>query len=88
MGWRYDQLDTALTLWITQQPMFFVATAPGVLDGHVTLSPKGDARTFRVLGPQQFAYLDVIGAAVTRSDDSTDIWGTCAIPASSTSNVC
>ena len=64
MGRTFDRLDETLTTWISQQPMFFVATAPSDLDGHINLSPKGDARTFRVLGPTQFAYLDLLGSGV------------------------
>ena len=64
MARTFEQLDDTLMTWIMQQPMFFVATAPGDLDGHVNISPKGDARTFRVLGPTRFAYLDLVGSGV------------------------
>ena len=64
MGRTFAQLDETLTTWINQQPMMFVATAPSDLDGHVNISPKGDARTFRVLGSTQFAYLDLVGSGV------------------------
>ena len=50
--------------WISQQPMFFVATAPTGADGHVNVSPKGDPCTFRVLGPRSFVYLDTVGSGV------------------------
>lgn len=45
------------------QPVFFVATAPLDLSGHVNLSPKG-LDTFRILGPRSVAYLDVFGSGV------------------------
>ena len=41
--------------------MFFVATAPATLDGHVNLSPKG-LDSFAVLGPREVAYLDLTGS--------------------------
>jgi hypothetical protein len=43
--------------------MFFVATAPRDDAGHVNVSPKG-LDTFRVLGPNRVAYLDLTGSGV------------------------
>jgi hypothetical protein len=43
--------------------MFFVATAPLGERGHINLSPKG-LDSFRVLGPQRVAYLDLTGSGV------------------------
>lgn len=43
--------------------MFFVATAPRADDGLVNLSPKG-LDTFRILGPNEVAYLDFFGSGV------------------------
>ena len=56
----FDRLSDELTQFITQQPLFFVATAPGT-GGHVNLSPKG-LDTLRVLTPKQVAYLDLTGS--------------------------
>lgn len=56
----FDALDEPLTEWITQQHVFFVATAP-VEGGHVSVSPKGHD-TLRVLGPTTVAYLDLTGS--------------------------
>jgi hypothetical protein len=39
-----------------------VATAPLAADGHVNVSPKGDLRWFRILGPREVAYLDFVGS--------------------------
>lgn len=64
MGRRYDELDDGLRAWIGAQPLFFVATAPTDIDGHVNLSPKGDAGTFRVLGPTTVAYIDLVGSGI------------------------
>ncbi len=47
--------------FIGRQHMFFVGTAPLSAEGHVNLSPKG-LDCFRVLGPQQVGYMDVIGS--------------------------
>jgi hypothetical protein len=58
----YDEIDDTIRAWIARQPMFFVASAPLAGDGHVNLSPKGPAGTFRVLGPRRVAYLDYVGS--------------------------
>ena len=62
MGKIYDGIDGKLEAWISEQPVFFVATAPTSTDGHVNVSPKGDAATFRVLGPHRVAFLDTVGS--------------------------
>lgn len=55
----FDALNEKHTAMIEAQPVFFVATA--AIDGRVNLSPKGyDA--FRVLSPNQVAYLDLGGS--------------------------
>jgi hypothetical protein len=58
----YDEIDERWALWIAEQPLFFVATAPLATDGHVNVSPKGPAGALRVLGPRQVCYLDVGGS--------------------------
>jgi hypothetical protein len=62
MGKVYDGIDDKLSGWMAQQQLFFVATAPLAGDGHVNVSPKGDLRWFRVLGPREVAYLDFVGS--------------------------
>jgi hypothetical protein len=47
--------------FIAKQKMFFVASAPLSLDGHVNLSPKG-SDSFRILSDHQVAYMDIIGS--------------------------
>ena len=54
MGRVYDTIDNATEQWLLKQPMFFVATAPNDLDGHVNLSPKGAAGAFRVVYVAKF----------------------------------
>ncbi|MCC6409810.1 MAG: pyridoxamine 5'-phosphate oxidase family protein [Planctomycetes bacterium] len=63
MGKTYDQLDDKLAEFLLAQHVFFVATAPLAADGHVNLSPKG-LDSFRVLGPREVAYLDLVGSGV------------------------
>lgn len=57
-----ERIDRRLQDWLLAQPMFFVATAPRSVEGHVNLSPKGMAGTFAVLGPHRVAYLDYFGS--------------------------
>src|SRR4051812_28034014 len=61
MGTPRASIDEALAQWFGRQHLFFVATSPLAADGHVNLSPKG-LDTFRVLGPNQVAYLDLTGS--------------------------
>ena len=63
MGKRYDTLNSDLQAWISQQKLFFVATAPLASDGHVNCSPKG-ADTFRILNDRVVAYLDLTGSGI------------------------
>jgi Pyridoxamine 5'-phosphate oxidase len=62
MGKVYEAIDEKLGAWIERQHLFFVATAPLAADGHVNMSPKGDLRWFRTLGPREVGYLDFIGS--------------------------
>jgi hypothetical protein len=64
VGRVYDTIDDSLQQWLLKQPVFFVATAPSDPAGHVNVSPKGGAGVFRVLGPRQVAYVDLIGSGV------------------------
>jgi hypothetical protein len=47
--------------FIGKQKMFFVATAPLSVDGHVNLSPKG-LDSFLVLSSNKVAYMDIVGS--------------------------
>jgi hypothetical protein len=64
MGRTYDAVDDALAAFLVRQPVFFTGTAPLGGDGHVSVSPKGLAGTFAVLGPSTVAYLDLTGSGV------------------------
>jgi hypothetical protein len=61
MAKLYPEIVDHLRDFIDAQPVFFVASAPLSPDGHVNLSPKG-LDTFRVLGPNRVAYLDLTGS--------------------------
>src|SRR5512135_3731648 len=64
MGRTYDQIDSRLAAFLDEQPVFFVATAPADLDGHVNLSPKGITGTFAIIDPLTVAYVDLTGSDV------------------------
>jgi len=61
MGKLYDEITPELHGWISNQQMFFVATAPLDAQGLINCSPKG-MDTFRIIGPTCVAYLDLTGS--------------------------
>jgi len=61
MGKTFSEIDDALRRFVERQPLFFVATAPTSVDGHVNCSPKG-LDSLRILGPTTVAYLDYTGS--------------------------
>jgi hypothetical protein len=63
MGKLYDAITPELADWLSQQRVFFVATAPLAADGLINCSPKG-TDSFRVLGPREVAYLDLTGSGI------------------------
>jgi len=62
MGKIHPEIDEKLAAWLESQHLFFVASAPLADDGHVNVSPKGDLRWFRILGPREVGYLDFVGS--------------------------
>ncbi len=62
MATIFDAIDDRLRAFIERQAMFFVATAPLSVDGHVNVSPKGPIGSLAVLGPRRVAYADVVGS--------------------------
>jgi pyridoxamine 5'-phosphate oxidase-like protein len=58
MGKLHDRIDDKLRRFVLDQPVFFVATAPSSVDGHVNVSPKGMRGSLVVLGEHRVAYLD------------------------------
>lgn len=63
MGKVRSEIDDVARRFIEAQKMFFVASAPLDVNGHVNLSPKG-LDTFRILGPTTVAYVDFNGSGV------------------------
>jgi predicted pyridoxine 5'-phosphate oxidase superfamily flavin-nucleotide-binding protein len=61
MGKLYESIAPDHEAFIRQQPLFFVASAPRAVNGHVNLSPKG-LDTFRVIDPRTVMYLDLTGS--------------------------
>ena len=59
MGQQFSAIADRHRAFIEGQMIFFVASAAP--EGRVNVSPKGMA-TFRVLGPNEVAYLDVTGS--------------------------
>ena len=55
-----DHITPDHAAMIARQAIFFTATAAA--DGRINLSPKGLADTFKVLGPNRVAYLDLGGS--------------------------
>lgn len=55
----FDKITPEISAFAAEQQMFFVATAPH--QGRINLSPKG-MDTFRVLGDNAVAYLDLTGS--------------------------
>jgi hypothetical protein len=63
MGKTYEEITPELSEWISEQKLFFVATAPLAQSGLVNCSPKG-MDTFRLIGPREVAYLDFTGSGI------------------------
>ncbi len=61
MATSYESITDKMSAFVERQHLFFVATAPSGEGGHVNLSPKG-LDSFRVLGPNRVAYLDLTGS--------------------------
>lgn len=59
----FDGIDAALAGWIAAQPVWFVATAPAGLDGHINVSPRGHD-CLSVLGPHRVGWVDYTGSGV------------------------
>ncbi|MFN5086168.1 MAG: pyridoxamine 5'-phosphate oxidase family protein [Novosphingobium sp.] len=55
-----DHITPDHAAMIARQAVFFTATAAS--EGRINLSPKGLADTFKVLGPNRVAYLDLGGS--------------------------
>jgi hypothetical protein len=58
----HSEITGRLAEFISEQPVFFVGTAPLSGDGHVNLSPKGGTGTLQILDPHTVAYVDLTGS--------------------------
>jgi len=63
MGKLYDAITQDLSKWLSEQKIFFVASAPLAATGHINCSPKG-GDTFRVISEREVAYLDLTGSGI------------------------
>lgn len=63
MSDTHAEISDELAAFIRDQHVFFVATAPATLDGHINLSPKG-LDTFSILNERTVAYLDLTGSGI------------------------
>lgn len=61
MGEFYKKISKTQEGFIKKQQMYFVGTSPLSENGHINVSPKG-LDSFRELGPNKVAYLDVISS--------------------------
>ncbi len=61
MGKFFNSIKPAHAAFISQQHIFFTATAPLSASGRINLSPKG-LDCFRVLNEQQVGYMDLISS--------------------------
>jgi hypothetical protein len=62
MGQFLEELPQCLIEWILKQQMFWVASAPLSLDGHINISPKAIEGTFHVVNPRRVWYEDLSGS--------------------------
>ncbi|MCR8644460.1 pyridoxamine 5'-phosphate oxidase family protein [Paenibacillus sp. N1-5-1-14] len=69
MGTVYNSILPEHEAFINEQKMFFVGTAAST--GHVNISPKGHD-VFRILSPNQVAYLDLTGSGNEASAHVTE----------------
>lgn len=58
-----ERITDELALWMEEQPLFFVATAPADPETRVNVSPRG-LDTFRVLDEHRIGWLDLTGSGV------------------------
>jgi hypothetical protein len=63
MARTFEEIPGDLVPWIEAQSIFFVATASTDPDTRVNVSPRG-LDTFRVLGANRVAWLDLTGSGV------------------------
>ncbi|KAG6886655.1 hypothetical protein C0992_002941 [Termitomyces sp. T32_za158] len=60
----FGEIPDFLLVWLQQQQMFWVASAPLTADGLVNISPKGVEGTFHIASPRRVWYEDLSGSGV------------------------
>jgi len=63
MSKLFSEIDEQLARFIADQHIFFVATAPLSVRGHVNCSPKG-LDSLRILDSHRVAYIDFTGSGI------------------------
>jgi hypothetical protein len=63
MGKLFDEITPEVSAWISEQRVFFVATAPLSAKGLINCSPKG-MDSFRVFNSSEVGYLDLTGSGI------------------------
>jgi hypothetical protein len=63
MAKQFEEISSDIRVWLSEQRVFFVATAPSSPSGLVNCSPKG-MDTFRVLGQKEVGYVDLTGSGI------------------------
>jgi len=71
MAQIFDHITEEMKAFISEQHLFFVATAPLSADGHVNLSPKG-MDSFRIIGENRVGYADMTGSGNETSAHITE----------------
>lgn len=61
----FESIPDHLIPWLLDQHVFWVASAPLSKEGHVNLSPKGLKGSFRVVGPNEVWYEDLMGSGTS-----------------------
>jgi hypothetical protein len=61
MAKTYPALTPELKTWMTQQPLFFLASAPLQANGHINLSPRG-LDSLRITSDHEVVILDLTGS--------------------------
>lgn len=64
MGRTGSELDASLVNFIKASPMFFVATAPLSVDGHINCSPRPVDSRFILKSDSQVGWFDLVGSGI------------------------
>ena len=62
MGKFFESIPKEIIPWILEQKVFYVATAPLKVDGHVNVSPKATPNCFHIESATRVWYEDLTGS--------------------------